>query len=89
MLPVSYLLGRDDAPGFGLWAIAGTAIWLVGLLLEAVADAQKSAFKATPENRERFTTDGLWRSPHAPERTPTNASTAETSRARSVTSRQG
>ena len=30
MLPVTYLLGRDTAPGFGLWAIAGTSIWLVG-----------------------------------------------------------
>jgi steroid 5-alpha reductase family enzyme len=61
MLPVSYLLGRDDAPGFGLWAIAGTAIWLLGLAIEAVADAQKSAFKAKSENRERFITSGLWR----------------------------
>jgi steroid 5-alpha reductase family enzyme len=61
MLPVSYLLGQDDAPGFGPWLIAGAAIWLIGLLIEAVSDAQKSAFKATQENRERFITSGLWR----------------------------
>jgi steroid 5-alpha reductase family enzyme len=61
MLPVSYLLGRDDAPGFGLWAVAGVAVWLVGLVVEAAADAQKSAFKAKEENRERFITSGLWR----------------------------
>jgi steroid 5-alpha reductase family enzyme len=61
MLPVSYLLGRDDAPGFGLWAIAGAAIWLGGLAIETAADAQKSAFKARDENRERFITSGLWR----------------------------
>ena len=51
MLPVSYLLGRDSAPGFGSWALAGSVIWLVGLVIEAVADAQKSAFKGKQENR--------------------------------------
>ena len=25
MLPVSYLLGRDTAPGIGLWAIIGAS----------------------------------------------------------------
>lgn len=61
MLPVSYLLGRNGAPGFGLWAIAGAAIWFIGLLIEAAADAQKSAFKAKDANRGRFITSGLWR----------------------------
>jgi steroid 5-alpha reductase family enzyme len=61
MLPVSYLLGRDGAPGFGLWAAAGTAVWVVGLVIEALADAQKSAFKGKDENRERFITSGLWK----------------------------
>ncbi len=61
MLPVTYLLGRDTAPGFGPWAIAGAVVWLLGLATEAVADAQKSAFKAKSENRERFITSGLWR----------------------------
>ncbi|MGE5689106.1 MAG: DUF1295 domain-containing protein [Pseudomonadota bacterium] len=61
MLPVTVLLGEDDPPGFGGWAIAGAAIWLVGLVIEAVADAQKSAFRANDENRGRFITSGLWR----------------------------
>jgi steroid 5-alpha reductase family enzyme len=61
MLPVSYLVSRDDAPGFGLWAIVGASIWFVGLAIETAADAQKSAFKAKEENRERFITSGLWR----------------------------
>lgn len=61
MLPVTYLLGRDAAPGFGPWALAGAAIWLAGLVVETVADAQKSAFKAREENRDRFITTGLWR----------------------------
>ena len=61
MLPVSYLLDRDDPPGFGSFAIAGACIWLAGLLIEAVADAQKSAFRAKEENRGRFIAHGLWR----------------------------
>jgi steroid 5-alpha reductase family enzyme len=61
MLPVSYLLGRDDAPGVGPWTIAGVALWSIGLVIEAVADAQKSSFRARDENRGRFITSGLWR----------------------------
>jgi steroid 5-alpha reductase family enzyme len=61
MLPVSYLLDRSSAPGFGAWAVAGAAVWLGGLLIEAVADAQKSAFRSKDENRGRFIASGLWR----------------------------
>ena len=61
MLPVSYLLDRDHPPGLGVWSIAGAAVWLVGLLVETVADAQKAAFKARDENRGRFVASGLWR----------------------------
>jgi steroid 5-alpha reductase family enzyme len=61
MLPVSYLLDRDDPPGLGAWTIAGACVWLVGLVVEAVADAQKSAFKAQEENRDRLVASGLWR----------------------------
>lgn len=61
MLPVTYLLDRSDAPGFGAWAIAGTAVWFVGLVIEAAADAQKSAFRDKEENRGRFIATGLWR----------------------------
>ena len=61
MLPVSYLLDQDDPPGLGAWSIAGAAVWLVGLLIEAVADAQKAAFRANEENRGRFVASGLWR----------------------------
>jgi steroid 5-alpha reductase family enzyme len=61
MLPVSYLLGRKGVPEFGPWAIAGVALWLVGLVIEAVSDAQKSAFKGKEANRGRFVSSGLWR----------------------------
>ena len=61
MLPVSYLLGRESAPRFGPWAVAGLVIWALGLGIETVSDAQKSAFKGKEENRGRFISSGLWR----------------------------
>jgi steroid 5-alpha reductase family enzyme len=61
LLPVSYLLDRNSAPGFGAWAIAGAAVWLIGLVVETAADAQKSGFRANDANRGRFITTGLWR----------------------------
>jgi steroid 5-alpha reductase family enzyme len=61
MLPVSYLLDRDHPPRFGAWSIAGACVWLAGFAVEAVADAQKSAFRAKEENRGRFVAGGLWR----------------------------
>jgi steroid 5-alpha reductase family enzyme len=61
MLPVSYLLDQDHPPHLGAWSVAGALIWLVGLLVEAVADAQKAAFRAKEGNRGRFVAGGLWR----------------------------
>ncbi len=39
---------------------AGVAIWAAGFAIEAVADWQKSRFRADPANRGRFIRDGLW-----------------------------
>jgi len=41
---------------FGL----GLALWLVGFAIEVVADAQKSAFRQNPANRDTFISTGLW-----------------------------
>ena len=40
--------------------MAGLALWVGGFLFEVVADRQKSAFRAKPENAQRFIRDGLW-----------------------------
>jgi steroid 5-alpha reductase family enzyme len=45
---------------FGIFAIAGLLIWVFGFLFEVVADAQKSRFKANPENKNKFISIGLW-----------------------------
>lgn len=46
--------------GLGPWFYAGMALWLVGFLIEVVADGQKSAFKKDPENAGKFIHSGLW-----------------------------
>jgi steroid 5-alpha reductase family enzyme len=40
---------------------AGAVLWLIGLVIETVSDAQKSAFKSKKTEGERFITSGLWR----------------------------
>ncbi|MET9558056.1 DUF1295 domain-containing protein [Streptomyces sp. NPDC006645] len=48
-------------PGdLGPVAYAGCALWLVGLVFEAVGDAQLARFKADPANRGRIMDRGLW-----------------------------
>jgi steroid 5-alpha reductase family enzyme len=44
----------------GLFALAGFLVWLMGIGFEAVADAQKSRFRADPANKGRFIDTGLW-----------------------------
>ncbi|MDK2980840.1 MAG: hypothetical protein PWQ55_1187 [Chloroflexota bacterium] len=38
----------------------GLLVWLAGLGIEAVADAQKSRFRKDPQNKGRFISSGLW-----------------------------
>ena len=44
----------------GLFALAGFLVWAFGFAVEVIADRQKSAFKARPENEGKFITTGLW-----------------------------
>ena len=40
--------------------VAGAVIWLVGVVFEAVGDAQLAAFKRDPDNRGKIMDRGLW-----------------------------
>jgi len=44
----------------GLFALVGLLIWVLGFTIEAMADAQKSRFRADPENKGKFIHTGLW-----------------------------
>ncbi len=38
----------------------GLAFFLIGFLIEVVADSQKSKFRSNPENKNKFVNTGLW-----------------------------
>jgi len=40
--------------------VIGAAMWVVGFVVEVVADRQKSRFRADPANEGRFINTGLW-----------------------------
>jgi len=48
---------RKDLDAF---AIVGALVWLIGFVIEVVADAQKSRFNANPANKGKFIRTGLW-----------------------------
>lgn len=45
----------------GAPALAGSVMWLIGFLFEAIADAQLARFKSDPANRGKILDTGLWR----------------------------
>ncbi|WP_447913962.1 DUF1295 domain-containing protein [Microbacterium phyllosphaerae] len=44
----------------GWLTVVGIIVWALGLVIEIVADAQKSAFRADPANKDEFIRTGLW-----------------------------
>jgi steroid 5-alpha reductase family enzyme len=44
----------------GWFALIGFLVWAFGFGMEAVADAQKSRFRADPKNKGKFIDSGLW-----------------------------
>jgi steroid 5-alpha reductase family enzyme len=41
--------------------IAGTALWVIGVVFESVGDRQLARFRASPDNKGRVMDRGLWR----------------------------
>jgi steroid 5-alpha reductase family enzyme len=50
----------SERVGIGTVTAVGLLVWVAGIGLEAVADAQKSRFRADPANKGRFIQSGLW-----------------------------
>lgn len=57
-LPVIFVLGQGSQST--QIASIGMAVWLVGIVIESVADSQLKIFLSVPENRGRVMKDGLW-----------------------------
>ncbi len=56
---LAVITGGSREP-LGFVGIGGIAVWLVGLLIEVMADRQKSQFKDDPDNEGKFINVGLW-----------------------------
>ena len=49
-----------EGPPLGVWDGIGLALWVVGFSVEVIADSQKTAFNAKPENVGKWIDEGLW-----------------------------
>lgn len=54
------LVCLNASPGLSLYELAGAALWLVGVVGEAVADAQLAGYKAAANRVGRVCQVGLW-----------------------------
>ena len=54
------IITSEQRESFGVFAVVGLAVWLIGFGIEAIADRQKLVFKQDPANEGRFITTGLW-----------------------------
>ena len=56
---LAVITGGTRAP-LGAIGIIGIAVWAIGMLIEIIADRQKSNFKASADNKGKFINVGLW-----------------------------
>ncbi len=61
LLAALVAISSPDPKPLGAVALIGCLLWVVGFIVEATADAQKSTFNSDPANRGRFVNVGLWR----------------------------
>lgn len=59
-IPVSYLLSQKNPGGFEIFSYVGIAVFLVGLVIETIADIQKFRFKQKKKNKGKWIDTGLW-----------------------------
>lgn len=56
---LAIITGGKNVP-IGVIGSIGIVMWLVGFLIEVIADGQKRAFKRNPDNAGKFINVGLW-----------------------------
>ena len=54
------ILTNTESLSFGPLFLVGAGMWVVGFVIEVIADNQKNAFKADPDNKGKFINVGLW-----------------------------
>ncbi len=61
MLPSIVVLSKPAGPPIGVFFYLGAALWVIGFLIETVADQQKFVFKNDPANKGKWIQHGLWK----------------------------
>ena len=61
LLPTLLLFEKAEEEDLTTTAIAGFALYLIGILLETVADHQKYVFKRDPHNKGKWIAHGVWK----------------------------
>lgn len=61
MLPSIVVLSSTKTLNSYRLTIFGFLVWLVGILIETIADQQKFIFKNNPNNRELWINSGIWK----------------------------
>ncbi len=59
-IPVIYIQLFSDT-SWGLWAVIGVIVWLVGFVFEVVGDRQLRQFIVKPQNKGKIMQNGLWK----------------------------
>lgn len=54
------IITSETTKPIGLVGAIGIIVWIVGFMIEVIADAQKRAFRKNPGNAGRFINVGLW-----------------------------
>ncbi|NCF16222.1 MAG: DUF1295 domain-containing protein [Gammaproteobacteria bacterium] len=54
------IITGGNREALGIVGYVGIVVWTIGILIEIVADQQKSAFRADPANKGNFINTGLW-----------------------------
>ncbi|XP_020257010.1 uncharacterized protein LOC109833670 isoform X2 [Asparagus officinalis] len=60
-LPLTIVNASDRNPSVKPQDIIGWLMWFLGIIVEAIADQQKLAFKNSPVNRGKWCNVGLWK----------------------------
>ncbi|BFZ01299.1 hypothetical protein BsWGS_04338 [Bradybaena similaris] len=60
LLPTLIVNTKKDNSQLKTRDYIGWGLWSLGMLLEVVADYQKSQFRSNPNNADKFITSGLW-----------------------------
>ena len=51
---------QGPSPNLGIWDFIGLGIWILGFVIEVLADNQKSIFNSNLENKGKWIDSGLW-----------------------------